>query len=195
MTSASSTAAQSISTGVDEARATQLRAANINPRTGLATDYLNHFNEVLLLIENLPTLLPEMLDELLEWKPVTYREYFAKSQLPGSAAALEIYEGLDEGKALYKAANYPGASAKFQAAIAVDPQARYYYNLCASLEMENRLDDALRACAEVYTRGPDANLRQKTDERVDNLRREAEDQNDMLRGLPDEIVRAMGRKP
>ena len=32
MTSASSTAAQSISTGVDEARATQLRAANINPR-------------------------------------------------------------------------------------------------------------------------------------------------------------------
>ena len=63
---------------------------------GIANDYLNHFNEVLLLIENLPTLLPEMLDELLEWKPVTYREYFAKSLLPGSAAALEIYEGLDD---------------------------------------------------------------------------------------------------
>ena len=74
------------------------RAANlVNPASGIANDYLNHFNEVLLLIENLPTLLPEMLDELLEWKPVTYREYFAKSQLPGSAAALEIYEGLDEG--------------------------------------------------------------------------------------------------
>jgi hypothetical protein len=29
----------------DEARAAQLRAANINPGTGLATDYLNHFNE------------------------------------------------------------------------------------------------------------------------------------------------------
>jgi len=30
---------------IDEARAAVLRAANINPRTGLATDYLNHFNE------------------------------------------------------------------------------------------------------------------------------------------------------
>jgi hypothetical protein len=29
---------------INEARAAQLRAANINPRTGLATDYLNHFN-------------------------------------------------------------------------------------------------------------------------------------------------------
>jgi hypothetical protein len=26
-----------------EARAARLKAANINPRTGLATDYLNHF--------------------------------------------------------------------------------------------------------------------------------------------------------
>ncbi|HMN79137.1 MAG TPA: hypothetical protein PKA20_04310, partial [Burkholderiaceae bacterium] len=59
------------------------RAANlVNPASGIANDYLNHFNEILLLIENLPTLLPEMLDELLEWKPVTYREYFAKSLLP-----------------------------------------------------------------------------------------------------------------
>jgi len=71
-------------------------AALVNPASGIANDYLNHFNEVLLLIENLPTLLPEMLDELLEWKPVTYREYFAKSQLPGSARALQIFDGLDE---------------------------------------------------------------------------------------------------
>jgi hypothetical protein len=71
-------------------------ACLVNPASGIANDYLNHFNEVLLLIENLPTLLPEMLDELLEWRPVTYREYFAKSLLPGSARALEIYEGLDD---------------------------------------------------------------------------------------------------
>ncbi len=72
-------------------------ACLVNPASGIANDYLNHFNEVLLLIENLPTLLPEMLDELLEWRPVTYREYFAKSLLPGSARALQIYEGLDDG--------------------------------------------------------------------------------------------------
>jgi hypothetical protein len=37
-----------------------------------------------------------MLDELLGWRPVTYREYFAKSLLPGSARALQIYDALDD---------------------------------------------------------------------------------------------------
>jgi purine-binding chemotaxis protein CheW len=74
------------------------RAASlVNPRSGIANDYLNHFNEVFLLIENLPILLPEMLDELMAWKPVTYREYFQKSLLPGSAQAIAIYDRLDEG--------------------------------------------------------------------------------------------------
>jgi len=68
----------------------QRAACLVNPASGIANDYLNHFNEILLLIENLPTLLPEMLDELLEWNPVTYREYFAKSQLPGSARARDL---------------------------------------------------------------------------------------------------------
>jgi purine-binding chemotaxis protein CheW len=71
-------------------------ACLVNPRSGIANDYLNHFNEVFLLIENLPILLPEMLDELMAWKPVTYREYFQRSLLPGSARAIAIYDGLDE---------------------------------------------------------------------------------------------------
>lgn len=74
------------------------RAASlVNPASGIANDYLNHFNEILLLIENLPTLLPEMLDELLCWRPLTYREYFARSLLPGSSVALQIYDSIDEG--------------------------------------------------------------------------------------------------
>ncbi|AHB47785.1 hypothetical protein W911_04165 [Hyphomicrobium nitrativorans NL23] len=92
-TTDSATGAQDTNRASLEERAAKL----VNPASGIANDYLNHFNEILLLIENLPTLLPEMLDELLEWRPVTYREYFAKSALPGSSAALEIYEGLDEG--------------------------------------------------------------------------------------------------
>ncbi|MDP3655070.1 MAG: hypothetical protein Q8R67_25705, partial [Rhodoferax sp.] len=40
--------------GDDAARAALLRAANINPRTGLATDYLNHFNEAIMLLEMVP---------------------------------------------------------------------------------------------------------------------------------------------
>lgn len=73
------------------ARAAQL----VNPKSGIANDFLNHFNEILLLIENLPLLLPEMVDELLQWRAKTYREYFQNSNLPGSAAALEIYANLD----------------------------------------------------------------------------------------------------
>lgn len=75
-----------------EARA----AALVNPASGVANDYLNHFNEILLLIENLPALLPEMVDELVSWRPVSYRTYFELSPLPGSAETLEIYDGLDE---------------------------------------------------------------------------------------------------
>lgn len=74
-----------------EARA----ACLVNPASGVANDYLNHFNEVLLLIENLPVMLPEMVDEILGWAPISYREYFEKSRLPGSAKALQIYDGLD----------------------------------------------------------------------------------------------------
>jgi hypothetical protein len=34
---------------IDAAHAAVLKAANINPKTGLATDYLNHFNEAIML--------------------------------------------------------------------------------------------------------------------------------------------------
>lgn len=71
-------------------------AGLVNPASGVANDYLNHFNEILLLIENLPVLLPEMVDELLQWSPKTYQEYFQSSPLPGSAAAIAIYERLGE---------------------------------------------------------------------------------------------------
>jgi hypothetical protein len=81
----------SIDAGDLEARAADL----VNPASGIANDYLNHFNEVLLLIENLPVMLPEMVDEILGWTPISYREYFEKSRLPGSAKALQIYDSLD----------------------------------------------------------------------------------------------------
>lgn len=67
-----------------------------SPNSGLASDYLNHFNEVLLAIENLPLLLPEIIDALIAWKPVSYRAYFERSNLPGSADALATYDGLDD---------------------------------------------------------------------------------------------------
>src|SRR5262245_28249336 len=47
-----------------------LRDANINPRTGLATDYLNHFNEAIMLLEMIPDM-PECADDFLEWRPLS----------------------------------------------------------------------------------------------------------------------------
>ena len=76
----------------------QLKQANhlVNPSSGIANDFLNQYNEILLLVENLPILLPEMIEELLAWKPRTYEEYFRISPLVGGHLAIEIYQALDE---------------------------------------------------------------------------------------------------
>jgi hypothetical protein len=66
----------------------------VNPASGLANDYLNLFNEVVMLIEQLPSM-PELMDDLLKWRPTSYREYFANSPLPGKESALQVYDQLD----------------------------------------------------------------------------------------------------
>lgn len=78
-----------------EARAAQLRAANINPRTGLATDYLNHFNEAIMLLEMIPDM-PECAEDFLEWHPMSYAEHFTKSNFKARDLAIEAYETADE---------------------------------------------------------------------------------------------------
>jgi hypothetical protein len=76
----------------------QLKEANnlVNPNSGIANDYLNQYNEILLLVENLPILIPEMIDELLSWRPKSYREYFETSPLPGGDLAIKIYGCLNQ---------------------------------------------------------------------------------------------------
>ncbi len=66
----------------------------VNPSTGLANDYLNVFNEILLVLEFLPTM-PEMTDEALAWQPRSYCEYFEKSNIPGARHALQAYDMVD----------------------------------------------------------------------------------------------------
>ena len=78
-------------TDPDEARAAQLRAANINPRTGLATDYLNHFNEAVMLLEMIPDM-PDCAEEFLGWRPLTYREHFMASHFKARDLAIEAYD-------------------------------------------------------------------------------------------------------
>ena len=81
--------------GLDEdARAALLRAANINPRTGLATDYLNHFNEAVMLLEMIPDI-PECAEDFLAWTPLSYAEHFCASNFKDRDLAIEAYESAE----------------------------------------------------------------------------------------------------
>src|ERR1700747_1165358 len=78
----------------DEVRIARLRAANINPRTGLATDYLNHFNEAIMLLEMIPDM-PECATDFLEWRPLSYAEHFIASNFKARDLAIEAYESTE----------------------------------------------------------------------------------------------------
>ncbi len=79
---------------VDPARAALLRAANINPRTGLATDYLNHFNEAVMLLEMIPDI-PECAEDFLAWTPLSYAEHFTATNFKARDLVIEAYDQAD----------------------------------------------------------------------------------------------------
>ena len=95
-TSASSdrSAPGNTSGGDAAARAALLKAANINPRTGLATDYLNHFNEAIMLLEMVPDM-PDCAADFLEWHPLSYAEHFTASNFKARDLAISAYETAD----------------------------------------------------------------------------------------------------
>ena len=68
--------------------------AHINPATGLATDYLNRFNEAIMLLEVLSGC-PEFRTDFLAWKPMSYREHFQASHFKTRDLAIEAYDGAD----------------------------------------------------------------------------------------------------
>src|SRR3954452_9257998 len=74
--------------------AASLIAANVNPRTGFATEYLNHFNEALMLLELLAET-PECLAEFFAWGPKRYDEHFAASKSKHRHVVLAAYAGAD----------------------------------------------------------------------------------------------------
>jgi hypothetical protein len=74
--------------------AARLADANINPVTGFATDYLNHFNEAIMLLEMLSDC-PDCLDDFLAWRPMSYREHFAQSNFKGRDMAIAAYDDAD----------------------------------------------------------------------------------------------------
>ncbi len=65
---------------------------NINPTTLLTTDYLNHFNEVVMMLEMLPSAPGELAADLADWNPVSYEEHFDESGFRDKALAVTAYE-------------------------------------------------------------------------------------------------------
>ena len=73
-----------------DAMAKRVAGTNINPTTLLATDYLNHFNEVVMTLELVPDM-PEILEEAKGWRPKSYEDHFRDSMIADRALALEVY--------------------------------------------------------------------------------------------------------
>ncbi len=69
----------------------RVRGTNISDKTLLATDYLNHFNEIVMLIEMVPDM-PDMLEECYAWQPKSYQEHFRDSGFSDRELAIEAYE-------------------------------------------------------------------------------------------------------
>lgn len=114
-----------------------LAAANINPATGLATDYLNHFNEAAMLLDVMSDM-PEAAEELIAWRPRTYAEHFTLTGFRAKDLAIAAFEAAD-----------PMVRASFEAACAAcDAQMGMVQSLleCGPLEAE----DAAALAAELY---------------------------------------------
>lgn len=72
----------------------KLAGANINPITRLATDYLNHFNNVVMLLELVPDM-PDFAEEVRAWAPVSYVDYFTHSHFRERELAIDAYGASD----------------------------------------------------------------------------------------------------
>jgi hypothetical protein len=70
--------AMQASEAADDVETRSLSDAHINPATGLATDYLNRFNEAVMLLDMLSSC-PEFRADFLAWEPMSYREHFRLS--------------------------------------------------------------------------------------------------------------------
>jgi len=68
-----------------------VRGKNVNPVTLLSTDYLNHFNEIVMLIEMVPSM-PECMEDIRAWRPKSYAEHFHDSGFADRELAILAYD-------------------------------------------------------------------------------------------------------
>ena len=68
-----------------------LEPANISSETFLATDYLNHYNEIVMLLEMIPDM-PDLIEDAADWKPKGYQQHFIDSGFQAKDLAVQAYE-------------------------------------------------------------------------------------------------------
>ena len=69
----------------------KIKGSNIDETTLLATDYLNHFNEIVMLLGMLPDM-PEILEDVKAWRPKSYKDHFKSSTIAEKDLAIEAYD-------------------------------------------------------------------------------------------------------
>lgn len=69
----------------------RVRGSNINEKTLLATDYLNHFNEFVMLLDLVPDM-PDCLEDAQSWEPKDYKDHFRDSLFSDKDLAIEAYD-------------------------------------------------------------------------------------------------------
>ncbi len=63
---------------------------NINPQTLLATNYLNHFNEIHMLLGMIAEM-PDCIDDIKEWEAISYQGHFKYSVFQDKDLAIEAF--------------------------------------------------------------------------------------------------------
>ena len=92
MTNSMNTARKSVETTESYEKYQGLvKGTNINQTTLLATDYLNHFNEIIMLIDMIPSM-PDCIEDVAAWEPKSYQDHFRDSGFSDGGLAVEAYE-------------------------------------------------------------------------------------------------------
>ena len=68
-----------------------VEGTTINNNTLLSTDYLNHFNELVMLLEMVADM-PDMMEEVKLWHPKSYKQHFEDSVFTHKDLAIMAYE-------------------------------------------------------------------------------------------------------
>lgn len=69
----------------------RVQRTNISAASLLATDYLNHFNEIIMLLGMVPDM-PDIIEECRSWQPTSYKDHFRNSGFHDRDLAVEAYD-------------------------------------------------------------------------------------------------------